>query len=458
MKHFYRKFLTLALPVVLQNLIISGFHFVDNIMVGQLGTASVAGVALAGQIFFIMMLILFGICSGVSVLTAQYWGKRDEIRIRQTTGVALFLSLILALVFVALGTFIPRQVIGIFTTDQDVIKAGSEYLRLVCLGYPFMAMTMNLSVIMRSIERVRMPVVVYAITLSLNGFLNWVLIFGKLGFPKLGVNGAALATTFSRMVELALFVFLIRVTKNPLHGRFRDYIPESWKQIGRIIKETTPVILNEAFWGVGVSVFSVIFARISTEAVASFQIAMRVADLYFVLLIGMSSACATMIGNSIGAGERELAYRYGKRFMIIAVIAGAVIGLFVAASAFPVPYFYKISESARILVRQFLFIYAAILMFKSGNLHLIVGILRSGGDTKVAMLLDTLGVWAVAIPLGLLGAFVFHWPVPVVYILLCVEEVFKLVYGFFRFRSRKWIRDVTQIIEPTAPLALYPQE
>lgn len=458
MNNFYRKFLTLALPVVLQNLIISGFHFVDNIMVGQLGTESVAGVALAGQVFFIMMLILFGICSGASVLTAQYWGKRDEIRIRQTTGVALMLSLTIALIFTALGLLIPRQVLSIFTSDPLVLDTGSEYFRLVCVGYPFMAMTMNLSVIMRSVERVRMPLVVYLITLSLNGFLNWLLIFGALGFPKLGVAGAAVATTLSRVVELALFLVLIRVTGNPLHGKPRDYLPESGRQVRGILKETAPVILNEAFWGIGVSIFSVIFARMSTDALAGFQIAMRVADLFFVFLIGMSSACSTMIGNAIGAGQKELAYRYGKRFIILAMITGAMLGIFIALTALPVPQFYRVSELVRSYARHVLWVYAAVLVFKAANLHLIVGIFRSGGDNLTAMLMDALGLWLVSLPLGILGAFILKGPVFFVYILLCVEEVIKVFYGFYRFRSRKWIRDVTQITEPPAPLALYPPE
>lgn len=458
MKPFYRKFFALALPVIVQNLIISGFHFVDNLMVGQLGKESVAGVALAGQVFFIMMLILFGICSGASVLTAQFWGKRDTVKIRQVTGVALMMSLGTALVFTLLGLLAPRQVLSIFTSDSAVLDAGEGYFRLVSTGYPFMALTMNLSIIMRSIERVRMPMIVYAITLTLNGFLNWILIFGALGFPRLGVNGAALATTVSRAIELTLFLVLIRATRNPLYGRLRDFLPESARQVKRIITETAPVILNEAFWGIGVSAFSVIFARMSTEALAGFQIAMRTADLFFVFLIGMSSACSTMIGNAIGSGKTALAWHYGRRFILLSLGAGALLALAVAASALPIPEFYKVSPLVKDYTRHVLWVYAGVLIFKAINIHLVVGILRSGGDNTVAMLMDALGLWTISLPLGLLGAFILKWPVAAVYILLCFEEILKTLYGLHRFKSRKWIRDVTTLSDPVPPLALYPPE
>lgn len=440
-KIFYKKLLVLGIPIVLQSLIVSGFQLIDNVMIGQLGENPLAGVALANQIFFVMQITLFGIASGCAIFTSQFYGKGDYVSIRRTTGVAVITSLVISSLFFVISFFFPEKLIGLYSEEPAVIKIGADYLRVVAFGFPFFGVSLALGIILRSIENVMVPLITGSVALIFNGLFNWVLIFGVGPFPQWGVVGAAVATAGTRGLDLLLMIIFSKRTI--LFEKFSDYFSAGKELVFRIVKKSLPVVVNEIAWAVGISVYSAIYARQGTDVIVAYQISATVMNLFFVAFIGMASACATMLGNRIGSGESETVNQYAGKFFKLSLLGGVVIGILISAVSLPITGIYNVSPEVRMMAVKVLLIYSLCLPFKSSTLILVVGIFRSGGDTTVAMLMDFIGVWMIGIPLALIGFKVFHLPLHFVYLLICLEEVIKLVYGLFRLKSKKWLKNVT---------------
>lgn len=440
-KTFYKKLLILGVPIVLQSLIVSAFQLVDNVMIGQLGENPLAGVALANQIFFVMQIALFGIASGCAIFTSQFYGKGDESSIRQTLSFAVIASFVLSLLFFIASFLFPEKLMSLYSKDTAVIAMGANYLRVVAFGFPFFGISLAVGIILRSIENVVASLLSSSIALVFNAFFNWVLIFGVGPFPEWGVLGAAVATAGARGLDFLLILLFAKRTI--LFKTFSDYFHISKELVLRIVKKSLPVLGNEVAWVVGVSVYSAIYGRESTETIVAYQIAATVMNLFFVVFIGMGSACATMLGNRIGSGETETANKYAEKFLRLSLLGGVIIGAIIAATAYPITGIYNVSPEVRLLAVKVLLIYSLCLPFKSSTLILVVGVFRSGGDTTVAMLMDIIGVWFIGIPLAIIGFKVFHFPLHLVYLLICFEEAVKFVYGLFRLRSKKWLKNIT---------------
>jgi putative MATE family efflux protein len=441
-KIFMRSLLSLAIPVAIQQFITASLNMVDVVMVGQLGEASIAALGLANQVFFLLILFLFGVTSGMAIFTAQFWGKGDEESIRQVLGISIVVALSVGFLFTLAATLMPEIVLSFYTEDPEVIELGSSYLRIVGFSYIFMAVTTSYFAVLRSITLVKMTVVVSVIAIILKTTLGYLLIFGIGPFPALGVRGAAIGTTFGWIFECVLIIILVYALKTPLAANPLTFFRFDRIFLGKVLKTAMPAAANEVFWSVGITIYNAVYAHIGTDAIASVQISATLEEIAFVFFIGLGNACAIMIGNKIGEGEQELAFEYGRRYTILTVLVALFAGLIIFLLREPVVGLYEISPQAAENARTLMLIFAASVWLRSINFILFVGVLRAGGDTRFAMFMELFSIWVIGVPAALIGGFVLKLPVYGVYMMVFIEEIVKVFIITWRYRSRKWIHDL----------------
>lgn len=443
-KTFYKQVFMLIIPMAIQNLINVGVTAADVMMLGRVGEDVLSGSSLAGQIQFVMTLFLFGITSGATVMTAQYWGKRDTRSIEKIMGIGMLMAVSAGLIFTVLSQLFPVQLLSIYTNDANVIAEGVKYLRVVSLSYILMAMTQVYLYIMRSIERVVIATIVYSTSLVINVLLNALLIFGLFGFPELGIVGAAIATLVSRIVEF--LIVIVYATKKNKVVRFKigDMLHLDKILFKDFLVYAAPVIINELLWGLGSSTNTAIIGHMGSAAVAANSVAQMARQLAMVVCFGVSQATAIYLGKTIGEKKFELAKVYGKKFLKLSIIVGAAGGALILLAAPVINNFMTLSPEAQGYVKFMFFVMSYFSLCVSINTTLIVGVLRSGGDTKYGMLVDLGGMWGFSILLGAIAAFKLHASVEVVYIILMSDEVVKIPMSVARFRSNKWIKDITR--------------
>lgn len=443
-KLFYKNVIMLMLPIALQNLINVGISSIDVIMLGRVGEDVLSGASLGSQINFIMSLFLFGLMSGSSVLIAQYWGKKDSEPIKTVFGIAMKVSAAIGIVFFAVTMAIPGTLMRIFTNDLQVIGYGVEYLRIVCWSYLMIPLTMTYLNTMRSMEEVIVATVAYLASMVTNIIVNAFLIFGIAGLPKLGIRGAAIGTVVARAAELIIVIVHNCVKNKTLPFRF-SYLTRKnrllWKDF---LSYSVPVMANELIWGAGVSAISAVLGHMGSSVVAANSVAQVVRQLAMVVGFGISSTTAIMLGKTIGAGEKKLAELYAKRFLFLSVATG-LLGAVVVLIARPICLATLVlTPQARKYLNFMMYIMSYFVIGQSVNTTIVVGICRSGGDTRFGLVLDTVFLWGVAILGGFLSAFVFKWGVYVTYIILLGDEVIKVPITLWRYRTKKWLKNVTR--------------
>lgn len=440
---FLQKAVRIALPVALQGMLNTIVNLVDTLMIGTLGETTIAAVGLANKVFFVFSLLVFGVVSGSGVLAAQYWGVKDVKNIRKVMGIALIIAVLGALLFVFPSELAPRRVMRIFTTSKGAIEIGARYLAIVALSYPFIAITNTYVAMMRAVGRVKAPVVFSCVAIVVNIILNYILIFGKCGAPALGAQGAALATVIARVVETVLILCVNYATGSPLACRLRDLFGYSRSFIQQFLATTGPVIANEFIWGLGTTIYSLAYGRMGDGAVAAITIATTIQDIVVVLFQGLSAATAVILGNEMGAGKMKRAEIYAKYFILLqffVTLAAMVICCLIRPSVIGM---YRISPEAGRDVSLCLTMFILYMPFKMFNFINIVGILRSGGDTKVCLLIDTSGVWLIGIPMAFIGGLWLKLPIYIVYAMVMAEEIYKALLGIIRYRQKKWLRNLT---------------
>jgi putative MATE family efflux protein len=450
-KAFFRTMLVIALPVAFQQLITAGLNMIDVLMVGQLGETSVAALGLANQIFFLLILFLFGITSGMSIFTAQFWGKGDIEQIHHVLGICLTIAVSVGALFSLAAVFMPQRLMGFYTEDPQVIKLGSDYLRIVGLSYVFMAVSISYISVLRSITQVILTAVVAAVALLVKTVIAYLFIFGIAGLPALGVRGAALGTCVGWILEAVLLVSLVYIRKTPLATNPRSLFQFDRPFLMRVLKTSLPAAINEVLWSFGITSYNAVYARIGTDAIAAININATIEELAFVLFIGLGNACSVMVGNKIGEGRKDMSFEYGRRFTILGLIVALIGGLIVLALREPVISLYQISPSAANNLRNLMLIFAFSAWLRMFNFILFIGVLRAGGDTRYAMFIELFSVWLIGVPSALIGGFVLHLPVYGVYAMVLLEEAVKAIVILRRYLSRKWIHDLVNLTGDPAP-------
>lgn len=442
-KKFFKTLFRLALPIALQNLLLSSLNLVDTIIIGGLGEHAIAGVGLANQYFFLLNLILFGIVSGSSIFTSQYYGDGDIPNIKRILGLSLITSGAAAALFFVVGFFFHSQILSIFSRDAIVISIGSEYLKIIVFSYIVTAVTFSYSFTLRSIGQVKIPMIISSIALAINTILNYLLIYGYLGMPKLGTNGSAIATLIARIIEMILMVTVVYSKKLIIAAKVKELFDLSLEFIKNVFKITIPVILNDFTWALGVSMYAIAYARMGTEVIAATNISGTVERITWVIFMGLSNACAVMIGNKIGEGNYDDAYLFAKRFIVLGPALAILVGMIVFFTSGWVLSVYRVSSIVYNYSHNILMVFSIFLIAKVVTYISVIGIFRSGGDTKFCLFLDLGGVWLIGVPLAFLGGLVFKLPIHLVYALVYLEEVAKLMFCIPRIISKKWINNLT---------------
>lgn len=443
-KTFYRNVFALVIPMAIQNLINVGVTAADVIMLGKVGEKVLSGASLAGQIQFVMTLIFYGITSGATVMTAQYWGKKDTRTIEKILGMGLAAGLGTAIIFALAALLIPEPLMRIYTSDAEVITEGIRYLRIVGISYLFMAVTQVYLNIMRSIERVMIATAVYSISLLVNIFMNAVLIFGLMGFPQMGIKGAAVATLSARIAETVITLWYAYIKNKVVRIRIRDMFCIDKILFKDYMVYSMPVVLNELMWGLGSSANTAVIGHLGSAAVAANSVAQVARQLATVVVFGISNATAIYLGKTIGEKKMEHAKAYAKRFIWLCLILGTMGAAVILISAPIANATLALTGEAKQYLTFMFFVMSYFTIAQSLNATMVIGIFRSGGDTKFGLIMDVSTMWGFSILLGAAAAFVFHAGVPVVYILLMSDEVIKIPITVKRFLSYKWLKDVTR--------------
>jgi putative MATE family efflux protein len=442
-RQFYKSLFTIAIPIMLQNLVNSFVNMVDTVMIGRLGTVEIAAVGLGNNVFFLYMIIAFGICSGGSIFTAQFWGKRDYPGIRKNTGLCIVLNISLAGLFTLGVSLFPEEILRIYSRDPAVIKAGAVYIKTLAPSFIPFAIRQVLVLTLRSIERVRVPMVTTIIALSINVALNYLLIFGPGPFPAMGVAGAAAATVTARVAETIILIAVCYINKYPLVGSFREMTAFNVPFVERFLRICLPVIVNEIVWALGVTVQNIIFARTHTDAVAAFNITGTVSQLTWVMFIGLGNGVAVLIGKKIGAGEENAARDYASRIIRFAPMLAAGAAFILIPVSRLLPYIFNVNEQVLANTGLMFIILSISYPFRAFNMSMVIGICRAGGDTVFCAVYDVVFMWTAALPLAAAASYFFNAPVWVIYLCVSSEEFFKVIIGFWRYKSGKWLHNVT---------------
>lgn len=443
-KNFYRNVFALVIPMALQNLINVGVTATDVFMLGRVGEKVLSGASLAGQIQFIMMLIFFGITAGSTVLTAQYWGKRDTDTIEKILGMGLSAGILVAAVFTLFACLMPEVLMRIYTSDTIVISEGAKYLRIVGMSYLFMAVTQVYLNIMRSIERVVVATVVYFVSLFVNIIINAVLIFGLLGAPRLEIAGAAVGTLCARITETILVLLYAQYKNDVVKIRLRYLVRLDKVLFLDYVRYSMPVVLNEMMWGLGASCNTAIIGHLGSEAVAANSVAQVARQLAQVVVFGISNATAIWLGKTLGERKKEHARAYAKRFIGLSILLGALGGGMILLSGPFILRVLTLSGKSRSYLTFMFFVMSYFVVGQAFNTTMVCGVFRSGGDTKFGLYLDVSTMWGCSILLGGAAAFIFHADVPVVYAILMSDELIKVPICIWWYRKYKWLNDVTR--------------
>lgn len=448
---FYRHTWMLALPIILQNLVTTSLGFVDTFMVGLLGQSELSAVTAANTPIFLVQIIIFGLLSGLAVLVSQYWGKHDTEAINRCMGIALYTGVSLA-ALIALALFLaPRQVMALVTDNALLIQLGAPYLRIVGISYIFNTASSVYVGVQRSTENPAMGLTVFTVSMVLNTFLNYVLIFGKFGAPALGITGAAAATLISRAVEFILtFGYALRNRRIPLMPAALLHPGTAF--VGDFLKYSTPVLVNDSLWGLGTTLITAVIGHmaISEEMLAAYAIMGNIEKFSTVACYGISGASAVIVGKRIGEGaSREEVYEVSWCMLLLTVLIGLMVSLSLAVLLPTVfiprlyPLFHLEGLSLEIAATMCV-VFIFMMPTKAFDITNISGVLRAGGDVRVSAVIDVGSVWLVALPITVLSALVFEAPVALVCLGIQAEGLSKVPLGIWRLRSRKWINDVTR--------------
>lgn len=443
-RSYFKKLLTVAVPISAQFFVMSVLNMIDVIMIGQSGEVSVTSVGIANQVYFVFSVFIFGISSGTAIFSAQYWGKKDFKSIQKTMGFGVSINTIVAVLFACGAFFIPAYLMMLYTTDKFVIDLGSQYLRIVAVSYIFTAITASFSAVLRSTEKLILPTSASVFAIALNTVLNYLLIFGKFGFPEMGVRGAAYATLISRCLEC--FIILISIYLKKYHyvepGRKMFSFTKVFSK--KYLHVVLPSLMTEAAWAICVTIYMAIYARISTEAAAAINIAATIEMFAFVIFIGIGHGSGILIGNSIGSDDKDMVKKLTRSSMVLVITFALFIAVVLISISDQVTVFYKIKPVTAAYLKNIIIILGLFFWIKTSNMLFVDGILRNGGDTKFTFFLNFIPMYFIGIPAGLIGAFVLKLPVYYVYALVNIEEIVRFVAGLLRIGSGKWINNLSE--------------
>ncbi len=442
--HFYTMLKSLVIPITVQSFMLALVSATDAAMLGFLDQTALSSVSLAGQIQFVLSLFIGGISIGSGILVAQYWGKKDTVSIENVMPAALRVNLVTGLLFTLTAFLVPRLLIGIFTSEPELIECGAIYIRAVSLSYLLCAVSQIYLILLKNTGFAGRSSLISSSCVVINIVLNALLIFGLLGFPAFGVAGAAYATVTARAIELVWSIF---ECFRP--GRVRIVWCKLFQTSGRALSHdfwhyTKPVLGASLVWGVAFSSYSVIMGHMGSDAVAANSITSIAKSLLSCLIRGVSGGAGVLIGNVLGAGKLDLAKNYGRRLSHLAIAVGVLTGSSLIALSPLIVRIAPVEPSATVYLRYMLIFCGINIMAQSVNTTVLDGIFCAGGDSKFDMIGNVFAMWCFSVPLGFLAAFVLKLPVLAVYCIVNLDEIVKLPAVYIRYKKYIWVKNITR--------------
>lgn len=437
-KSFFRAVGALAVPAALQSLLQSSFSIVDQIMIGQLGSVSVAGVGIAGKFTSMFSVLASAVGAVAGIMISQYLGSKNQREIRRSFFGNLLLCLALAGVFTAVCLGLPKQIMGLYIPDGATVAAAAGYLTIVAGTFLPIAGSILLGTLLRCMEKASLPLYASIAAALLNTGLNYALIFGKLGFPAMGANGAAVATLVSQSANFLIMLLLFLPYRNCLAAC--PAAPRASFNYRQYVRMLLPILVCELMWSLGENVYAAIYGHLGTAASAAMTLINPIVGLTIGALCGLSQAAGVLIGKRLGEGAFDDAYRESKKLILMGFAGAVGLGLLVAAFRGVYVEIYQVEPAVKALTGQILVAYALVVPFKVMNMILGGGIIRSGGQTQYSMAIDLIGTWGFGVPLGLLAGFVLKLSIPYVYFILSLEECVRFAISLVVFRKRLWMR------------------
>lgn len=446
-KIFLKRVLLLSIPIALQNLITSVLNIFDQMMVGwlprEIADNSLSAVLLANQIVFIFEILMFAACNTVNIFIAQYTNNGQEREIPRRVGFVLTVNLCVIVTVSLLCTLAPALVIGLFAPQPEYAGMAADFLRVVALSFLPMGISITLSFSMRAIKRMKVALTANIIAVCCNICFNYWFMFGGLGVPAMGLVGAAWGTVISRTIELLLVLGGLFLFKYPIVARLKEMFRFDRAFVKQYFKMFFPILCNEMFWVLSSTLYLFVYDKLPNSEVvlASVNIAQSVDKILSVFMIGVGSAVGIVMSNVIGEGNREKVDDYARKSHHFAVLLGLCVALLTAGVSFVAPaFFINVSAEAQNQAHYLLLLYACMAVIRTITFNLVIGVLRSGGDTTYCMLAETLAIWLVSVPLVLIGGLIFQWNIYVLYLLSMVSEVVKCILFYLRMRSGKWLK------------------
>lgn len=442
-KEFTGKLLKLVIPITIQQIMVALVSVSDAVMLGFLNQDSLSAVSLAGQVQFVFSLFIFSVTGGVSILAAQYWGINDSETVEKVLGIGMKIMIPVSAVFSAAAFLFPGQLMMCFASDTSLIEKGAEYLRTVSLSYLLLGFSQVYLCILKNCGKAGVGSLISSLSVVINIILNWLFIFGVGVFPRMEIAGAALATVISKAVELA-WAMMIMLKKDSIKLRLPLCIHCDKKLEADYWKYAFPVLGNNLVWGIGFTMYSVIMGHLGSDAAAANSIANIVKNLAICLCEGIASASAVLIGAELGRGLLDKAKSYGSRLCRISLICGIASGVIILCVIPFVPLFSSLTSAAQGYLRVMLAVSSYYVVGKAMNMTVISGIFPAGGDSKFGFKCDTVTMWCVTVPMGLIAAFLLRLPVTAVYTIINIDEIVKLPAVYRHYKKYKWLKNLTE--------------
>lgn len=439
---FRRNLLGIALPVTLQSLLQSSFSLIDQIMIGQMGAGSIAGIGLGSKFASMYSVVVSAVAAAAGIMAAQYIGQDNEKQFAKSFYRNLVFALIAAAVFTAFGILFPHEIMFLYTDDNAAGAVAADYLRIYALSFMPVAVTAMASVILRCIDAAVIPLIVSFLSVIMNTCLNYLLIFGKFGCPALGASGAAIASVIAQTAAFVLTTGLFIMILRKKHMRMPFGIRFAKQERNMYFSILAPILICEFMWSLGENVYAAIYGHLGTDECAAMTMTGPIQGLMIGAMSGLAQAAGIMIGKSLGNEEYDKAYNDSKMLMWYGLLGSAALSALLIIFGGYYAAIYRVELEVQELSYQILIVFALISPVKVQNMILGGGIIRSGGMTKYVMWIDMIGTWLVGVPLGLLSAFVWKLPIPYVYFILSLEEAVRFMISIVIFRGKKWMRSL----------------
>lgn len=443
-KNYLKEVLQIGLPITLQSILQASYSLVDQLMVGTLGTISIAGGGLVGKFSSLVTFTLASVASVTSILVAQYHGSKDKEGISRSFFSCLYMALAVMAIFMAACLLLPDSILSMYTLDKEMITAAVPYFIVIAISFLPMTLTMQFSALLRSIEKSKFPLYAGIAAMFLNVIFNYIFIFGKLGMPRLGLLGAGIGTLLSRGVEcLVQLIFIVQLCrKQELYLRPISFLNmEQYRKISVIV---LPLLINEFSWSVGENIYAAIYGRIGTDAVAAMTLTNPLQGMFIGMFSGVSTAATVMTGKRLGRDEKNEAYSIAKYLAKVAAIGAVIVSFILVAISDWYVGLYEVEPEVAATTKRIIFVLAVYLIVKISNMVIAGGVLRSGGKTKYTLYIDLMGTWIFGVPLAVLAAFVWKLPIEGVYAVLSFEEVMRLLVGLLILKKKIWMNNVTK--------------